>query len=178
MKYEGSNEIRLANKKMWQYNGFNSYLGMEKAHEPIVEMINYYDPDKVFDMGCGNGLLLNKLHAKNKKGIDYSEEAIEYGKGKFDVDFIHENIFDYILKDDYDIVHISAVRLFEVNKELRKRVLDNILNHTNKLVLSIYNDAIKKFGELNGVVQELNLENISDVDDNGYTQVVVIKGKK
>lgn len=50
----------------------------------LLEEAKSVNPDKILDVGCGEGFMLNKLHENNigrvLEGIDISEQAIKLGR--------------------------------------------------------------------------------------------------
>ncbi len=64
--------------------------------------------DKVLELGCGTGQFAHMLKDRgftNYVGIDFSEEAINQASKRVpDYDFRCENIYDYEVAEDFDVV--------------------------------------------------------------------------
>ena len=49
----------------------------EDLHQIYIDLIKNYDVTKLLDIGCGRGLLMQKLTHLTCKGIDLSELMVE-----------------------------------------------------------------------------------------------------
>jgi len=55
-----------------------SFRGEERSdHARMLELLDLEDKDRVLEIGCGLGVLLNKLPAENKVGIEINDFAVE-----------------------------------------------------------------------------------------------------
>lgn len=139
----------------WTDNGFSSLEAMDTAHQHVlllVERAFQHNPYimVVWDLGCGNGLLLHKIKGLHPKifaaGIDSSREKTEKGQKLYtDVRFAVHNINDVIPSGD---LHIISVNRF--NEDHSGRLLQNLINFGKIVIIYSYDskpliDITKKF---------------------------------
>lgn len=101
-------------------NGFTSIDAMTDAHQMIVDKINDTKLDSVLDLGCGNGLLLTKLKADRKLGIEENDERASRGRAAGrDIRTGRIQDLDSLVDEKFDLALISQRRLDEMtNAEL------------------------------------------------------------
>ena len=103
--------------------------------------------DKIMDVGCGNGRLLEAFADKKTVylGIDQSEKLIALAQKKYpDFDFRVGDILDLgkIAEVDFDYVYSIAVIQHLPDQELRinaLRQLKNKIKDDGKIILSVWN---------------------------------------
>src|SRR5690349_9631667 len=90
----------------WYYsdNGFPSVEDMHDAHKPIVALATAVlsgTGGSILDLGCGNGMLLKKIHEANSAsvpfGIDVAPSRIEHARElnpRFAANFVSGDMFD------------------------------------------------------------------------------------
>ena len=67
-----------------QYNFIQNIVGGDKARHTFVnEYIRPYPLDRLLDLGCGTGLLLDYLPPIPYVGYDTNKSHIEYAKGQY-----------------------------------------------------------------------------------------------
>ncbi len=106
------------------YAKIEHLLEIEEAtqdlHQIYVDLIKNYDVTKLLDIGCGRGLLMQKLSHLTCKGIDLSEVMVEAAcSNGFDVTC--EDISD--IDETFDI----AVAVFDVLNFMQPTALDDFL---------------------------------------------------
>ena len=79
-----------------------------KMADRLVGMINC-QPEKILELGCGSGLLTDKLvrefSAKDYCALDIVEECRNYiGKISPDIRFYHSDIETYEFQEKYDLI--------------------------------------------------------------------------
>jgi hypothetical protein len=103
--------------ELYSGNGFWSEEAMTKAHRLILAAAkDARDVKSICDPGCGNGVLLQKLGTllgvgSSMHGIDYNPHAVAQGRGRFALNIIEGNIFDYY--SSADMVVFMPGRLLE-----------------------------------------------------------------
>lgn len=112
--------------------------------EKIAEIVN--DNDKVLDVGCGNGRLLEVF--KNKKinylGIDNSAALIELAKEKYQGNFLQGDILELSLVPDINFDYVFCIAVLQHIPGKRMQIdalkqLRNKINENGKVVISVWN---------------------------------------
>ena len=138
-----------------------------KMADRLVEMIRF-QPKKILELGCGSGLLTEKLvrefSAKDYCAIDIVEECRNYiGKISPDINFYHSDIETYEFQEKYDLIISNAVvQWIEDLPEFIEK-LKNCLTPNGVLLFSTFGtDNLFEISKLTGAglkyktVQELN----------------------
>lgn len=126
----------------WTDNGFPSFLYMWKAHQSILTALRGLTFRKVIDLGCGNGLLLEKIGAIDLTGIEQESVRCERARKRLvNATIICGNLHDPIhWHPPYDLALISANRLLEVSEEQRESLLQRLSEGTHHLLLYSYDN--------------------------------------
>lgn len=105
------------------------------------------DNDKVLDVGCGNGRLLEALKGKKVSylGVDNSVELIKIARQNYpNYKFIVGDILSLreITKDSFDYIFCVAVLPHIPSKKLQIQALEELRNRLNlggRIILSVWN---------------------------------------
>jgi len=122
---------------LWTDNGFKSLDEMDKAHSVILQVIqSVHHIQGVCDLGCGNGLLLDKIGKLFDKiklvGVDTERRWWKAPNAKF----IQADIRNYEHIKDVNLGLISSNRF----KELAHHEIYSIINQFQELIVYSYND--------------------------------------
>ncbi|MFH1841180.1 MAG: methyltransferase domain-containing protein [Candidatus Nealsonbacteria bacterium] len=99
---------------------------------PEIYILKKYteDGDKILDLGCGNGRLLELFQGKKIEyfGVDNSEKLVELAKRKYpEANFQTADAFELPFPDNrFDKVYSVAVLHHIPSKELRLKFLDEV----------------------------------------------------
>lgn len=138
-----------------------------KMADRLVGMIRF-QPKKILELGCGSGLLTEKLvrefSAKDYCAIDIVEECRNYiGKISPDIRFYHSDIETYEFQEKYDLIISNAVFQWIDNLPKFIEKLKNCLTPKGVLLFSTFGtDNLFEISKLTGAglkyktVQELN----------------------
>ena len=106
------------------------YEAYEKLYDVYLQILESYAPERVLDVGCGNGKLLAKLSQKYRAtGIDISYEMVKIAKAK-GLDARHCYLHE--LDTTYDVVVAVADVLNYMPKETLATFLEDIDKHLVK----------------------------------------------
>lgn len=108
------------------------------------------DGDRVLDLGCGNGRLLEALKEKqiNYLGVDNSANLISLAKNNYPhkqfivADILDLDSSDEVIGDDYDFIFCLAVLQHLPGEELRVRALKEMakrLKESGEIIISNWN---------------------------------------
>lgn len=153
-------------------NGFATAADMEKAHQPIVQVANEYlanNPGNVLDIGCGNGVLLQKLLDSNPSnvpfGIDCEADRIAHARARlpqFAENFVCGNVYNTasIWPEDrqYTLVLLMPGRLLEVAPDWADRLRSLIHRHCRRVLIYAYGEWLTNYGTLDGLAAKAGLK--------------------
>ena len=115
------------------------------------ELVKLTEPVKagsrIFDVGCGNGRLLEILTGENIEylGVDNSQELIKIAQARFpEKNFLNSNILELnkISQKDFDYVFCIAVLHHLPGKALRIEALEQLktkLKPDGKIIITVWN---------------------------------------
>lgn len=151
----------------WRHrdNGFASRHGMDRLQAPIVALARRAlaaqaaQVGNVLDLGCGNGVLLQKICEDRPGltpfGIDVNEAAIAHAAQVHPAhagNFVRGDLFDpacHALGRRYALALLMVGRLVEAPPEAAARLLAVLQAHCGMLLLYAYPDAGRgAFGDL------------------------------
>lgn len=75
--------VLFVDPREWTDNGFQSRATMDAAHERLLAVVRAERPQTVLDLGCGNGVLLDKIRALGVRvveGVEMEEEKVRRGR--------------------------------------------------------------------------------------------------
>jgi hypothetical protein len=126
----------------WTANGFSSKEAQDIAHNFVIENLKKLDFKSIFDLGCGNGLLLSKICDAISldivpTGMDIKDKLVR------NINFIEADIqkadFNYYIPRD--VVMTSIERLYEAPNY--NEMFYKLLNASGRyLVLTSYNSKM------------------------------------
>lgn len=153
-------------------NGFASIAAMDNAHRPVVEgaiaALAGASGD-VVDLGCGNGVLLEKIAAAVPGvvpyGIDIEPVRIEHARllqSKRATNFVAGDVFgdDQLWPDGrrYALAILMPGRLVEAGPERGSALLHRLRTHCDCVLLYAYGDWLDRFGGLTALAREAGLD--------------------
>jgi hypothetical protein len=132
----------------WLDNGFNSKTAMEEAHNWLLSIMPPMPSGMhILDLGCGNGLLLEKLCALSTDsvphGIDIDPARVLRAAQRLHWGFFDAaNISAMTWDKEYDLIVFMPGRLSEMKPEEAAAVLAK-LNKSKRVLMYMYGDRIK-----------------------------------
>lgn len=138
--------LKFKDRDTWSDNGFSDPVAQERAHETLLKVVSsiYCDSGRVLDLGCGNGLLLEKVRTKHPYLIPYGVEIDPY---RFEQakDRLRNNVHNCPIQDvreyldvDFQITLVSMQRFQETPVEEIDVFLTHLRNHTKFLIVYSY----------------------------------------
>ncbi len=165
----------------WYYadNGFRSREAMDLYHEPILELAAVplsQAAGNVLDLGCGNGVLVEKICRCNHDlipwGVDRSRHKIAHARllfPRFGDNFVVSNIFNdcpvWSEDHEFQLVCLMLGRLIEVTSEQAKKLLKSIRHRARNLLVYVYEGfanqpaSLEKLARRTGVTLSEKLAN-------------------
>jgi hypothetical protein len=132
----------------WTDNGFGSFSAMRKAHGLVLRTIStiYLDSGRIIDLGCGNGILLERIHKEHPHlipyGVEYESGAYSRARERIGEEIWFYDLYDTdkYLQENFQIAIISLNRFKEIDEEKSEIFLKHLRNHVNFLVVYSYED--------------------------------------
>lgn len=156
MKPKVAQKILQKNKQDWEeiaekFSGTRQYIWSE-----LTSLIKYVKArDKILDLGCGNGRLLELFKGKNVEyvGVDSSKKLIEIARQRSTKFKSYDLNFDFVVGDALDLETNFPNQYFDVilaiavfhhipSKELRIQFLKNCFNSLKSngfLIITVWN---------------------------------------
>jgi len=129
------------------FTGWNdSYTGqpyakaeMEEWRDKTVEQILELAPKRVWEIGCGTGMLLFKIapHCQTFIGTDFSTKALQYVRENLRLQNLEKKVtlkqspanqFEEIVPKSYDLVILNSVIQYFPSIDYLLQVLDGVIN--------------------------------------------------
>jgi amino acid adenylation domain-containing protein len=115
---------------------------MQEWRDTIVEQILELKPNRVWEIGCGTGMLLFKIapHCQHYFGTDFSPEALQYIEQHLKQQSLQEKVtlktsaanqFDGIQSNAYDLVIINSVIQYFPSLDYFLSVLEGAIKAVN-----------------------------------------------
>ena len=137
-------------------NGFNLRSAMDEAHQPLVDLsveALQGQAGQILDLGCGNGLLLKKIAARNTQlipfGIDGDPQRIEHAKilhPNYPHHFISGDMFESNLLTSLDtsfqLVILMLGRLLEVDNPKQNFLKSFLRKNAKNILVYAYDDYL------------------------------------
>ena len=136
--------IRLDN---WTDNGFRDAENMKAAHELVMSVIPFSlrEHHQVLDLGCGNGMLLEKINKNydcHVVGVDMNPANLEKLLKRVKKASVRTtNIYDFDWQEHYHVVLISVNRFKEAFEDQRERLIEKIREHCDFLIAYSYDET-------------------------------------
>jgi hypothetical protein len=144
----------LKDASMWEDNGFSSESAMNECHSHILDTLSEFKIGSILDLGCGNGLLLNRI---KEQGDLISTFGIEIDEARYmratqvspDTILRKGNIFDYgnYTENYYTYVLLMPGRLLEIDKKELDIYIKFLKDRVDNFVFYMYGDWIQKYKE-------------------------------
>ncbi len=152
-------------------NGFNSCLNMDSAHKPIVDLAVSVLPGfggNILDLGCGNGVLLKKIHEANPEtvpfGIDLESSRIEHARlllPEFVDNLISGDMFEEnALWSDarrYALAMLMPGRLIEAGHERSASLKEWLKKYCDNILVYAYGDWLTQYEGLVGLAEKARI---------------------
>ncbi len=111
-------------------------------HQDIIDQFNFFlhEDDKILEVGCGTGELLDKLKPKNKTGLDFSEPMVKIATKRHPHLKIHlMDAEELTLTETFDVIILSDVlgffeNVLDVFKQLKK-----VCHENTRIYINYYN---------------------------------------
>jgi len=156
-------------KKYWDNVAGPSWSDKYMMELEYKEVSKYITPDdSVLDVGCGDGVLLSRLDARRRVGIDFSEPMIGKARENNDMNFFVGDARAIDFDDDsFDIVYTVRCLINLPNWEEQCQAINECLRVAKKRV--IFSEAFyEPLQRLNAIRQIAGLDLLVEHDFNRY----------
>lgn len=125
----------------------------------ILKFLEARGDDRVLEVGCGAGDILNKVRASERVGVDISDYILEVGRKRYSgIRFVKGDASDLpeeIKKDSYDKIFVSEV-LEHVERPAKVfGQISEVAKDDSIIVVSIPNE--KLINKIKSILQKLKL---------------------
>lgn len=130
----------------------------------VKEVWKFSKPINILDFGCGYGFLGMKLfpllpEGSTYTGIDLDADVLEearriFGKASWKTHFIQEDLYQYTVKEKYDVVIGLYLMSYLHNPEVILKKMKASLTTGGKLILIDVNNAVEQAGFYSCLEQE------------------------
>jgi len=115
----------------------------DRTAEEIIKNIKLKDKLRIFDAGCGTGILIKKILERNNKisvtGVDISKEMLKIAKSKLnsykDVKLLNGDIENLKLKNKFDLIISNSVLHYLNDLDNIFVKFKSLLNKNGELIL-------------------------------------------
>ena len=128
---------------------------MKAAHDLIIRATNKVALNKgdILDLGCGNGLLLEKLHKKygflSPIGVEVDETRVRKARMRHSGGIYQTNVLDIdVYLGSYELILLSLNRLRELDTVTAAMFLGHLKEHTQYLFIYSYETWAKSLDPL------------------------------
>jgi hypothetical protein len=153
-------------------NGFVSRRAMDEAHEPIVELATSILSGRggdVLDLGCGNGVLLSKIHQANAAAIPFGMDPVPERVAnarrlwpRFAENFVLGSMFDdetvWQGGRNFALVLLMPGRFLETTPERGSRLKQLLKDRCEHLLVYAYGDWLTRYQDLRGLAEQAGLQ--------------------
>lgn len=152
---------------VWEDNGFATCEAMKAAHAVVAQAA--FAPGlpvpRALDLGCGDGQLLNQVTTEGY-GVEMSRAVVRRGRERrpASVTFWEGTIADRTATVAaheprfFDLALLMPGRLLEVTPEEATRVRAALAKTARRVVLYVYGDWLKKYGNLANLAKAAGYE--------------------
>ena len=116
----------------WNANDYkNGFSFVPEYGESVINLITKEKGSRVIDLGCGNGMLTDKLAEKgyDVTGIDDSVDMLELARKEYpDYNFVKGNAIDFNLDKKADVIFSNAV-FHWIDEEKQQAMLNNVYDN-------------------------------------------------
>ena len=146
------NQVASKREKWKKRNRFY-HKNLEKYYSFIIPAQN-----RVIEIGCGTGDLLNSINPLHGVGIDFASNVIEIAKQKYPhLNFYVDNAEELAINEKFDYIIVSDLIscLWDVQKAVQN--IKKLCHEKTRIVISNYNylwESILKLGEKIGLKQK------------------------
>ena len=171
--------IKIQTKDNWTDNGFRDKASMRAAHDLILRVTErtLLEPGFVLDLGCGNGLLLDKLQERypflEPTGVEIDAERVARARLRHSGSIYETDILDVdTYLGNYQLILISLNRVKEAGHESVGLFLSRLKTCTRYLLVYSY-DAWDE--EAAAILYENFVEAYADRNSNTEARIFIPK---
>lgn len=122
-------------------NGISGFESIDRMdHRAILKAVEFKENDCVLEIGCGLGILLSLLKAKNKYGVESNEFAINKCKEKGINARFHDDVYNLPFDDNFfDVVIMNESIEHIHNVDRLTKEVKRILKGEGKFIITTPN---------------------------------------
>ncbi len=133
--------------------------------DSITQYCNYFiqDDNKVLEIGCGSGEMIEKLNGSSKTGIDFCEPLIEKARENFPgIRFEVMDAEDLSLDEKYDVIILSNLIGVLEDIEAVFNQLHKVSHKRTRIIVTYYSrlwEPVIRFAEAIGIKRKMPPQN-------------------
>jgi len=124
----------LSNTNQWNADKYNKHTNFVLA-QPVIELLNPQEDEKILDLGCGDGTLAIKIEKSNAKviAVDLSQNMVKKTK-KRGIEAYLMDATELNFKNEFDAVFSNLVLHWVKDSQMAIKKVHNSLKNNGRFV--------------------------------------------
>lgn len=152
-------------------------------YQKILDWLKIYKSNKILDLGCGDGVLADRIYSENHVeyflGIDFSENAIHKAKS---LNLIHSeflvcDLHFFHTDKKFDLIIINEVLYYLDDWKKYLQLFSSFLNTDGVIILSLYKNKTEMIDSMYKDYDVLKFEKVEGLNGKSWDMMVLKNAK-